>query len=363
MRGFVAIVATTVGLAAWGCLPFGGGRPQSAELTAAARELVQVAQGSGATIDWIGLRDGGGDRSEAVKVLDDYLVSALLQAEVALVLADTVGGKWSDGGVLDLNRGEGALVLGGRLQGDAPWMYVRLFLVERDGGKLVATRTVRVPESEVNDEVALRAKANGGADDTIPVQADLHLIVKRAEGGVDEIVELAEGAQLQQGDRLQLRYKLHRDVEVYAFLYDSEGTLEVVVPEQFVYSGIEQYGPSENGWITLQESDRVYTLYFLAGPRLLEENTGELFERLGELIQQRQVDRFNGLENIDQTIVEFLRRSYQEDSVIVVQRGSEGIAVGRPETIVYDDGTRLPSQAEILKGTPVLARALSFSVQ
>ena len=66
MRGFVAIVATTVGLAAWGCLPFGGGRPQSAELTAVARELGRVAQGSGATIDWIGLRDGGGDRSEAI---------------------------------------------------------------------------------------------------------------------------------------------------------------------------------------------------------------------------------------------------------------------------------------------------------
>ncbi len=107
----------------------------------------------------------------------------------------------------------------------------------------------------------------------------------------------------------------------------------------------------------------MYTFYFLAGSRLLEENSGEFYERVGELIKQRQVDRFNGLDKLDQTLVEFLLRSYQADVTIGVQRGSEGIVLGRPETIVYDDGTRLSSQAEMLKGAPVLVRALSFAVQ
>lgn len=360
MRALGAIIVVAV----CGCLPFGAAPPQSAELTAAARDLVRIAEGADVEIDWLGLRDGAGNQTEAARVLDDYLVSALLQAEVGLVLADTVGRKWVDGSVVAVDLdGAAGLVLGGRLQEDAPWMYVRLFLVERESGRLVASRTVRVPEREVRDEVALRARGSGGVAAILPVQADLHLIVKREEGGVDQVVEFAEGAQLQQDDQLQLRFRLNRDVEVYAFLYDSEGVLEVVIPEQFVYSGIEQYGPSENGWITLKESDRVYTFYFLAGPRLLAENNGEYYERLSELIEQRQVDRFNGLDKLDQTLVEFLLRSYRDESVIEVQRGSENIAVGRPETIVYDDGTRLPSQAEKITGTPVVVRALSFSVQ
>jgi len=359
MRLLIAIIACGV----LGCLPFGGGRPQSAELTAAAHELVLIAQDGYAEIDWIGLRDGEGEQSEAARVLEDYLVSALLQAEVGLALTDTAGGRWVNEGVIALDRGGAELILGGRLQQDGQWMYVRLFLVERVSSKVVASRTVRVPHGEVDDEVALRARGSGGAGDMAPVQAELHLIVRREEGGNDQVIDLAEGLQLQQGDKLQLRFKLHRDVEVHAFLYDSEGALEAVFPQQFVYSGIEQYGPSENGWVTLSESDRVYTFYFLAGSRLLEENSGEFYERAGELIKQRQVDRFNGLDKLDQTLVEFLLRSYQADVTIGVQRGSEGIVLGRPETIVYDDGTRLSSQAEMLKAAPVLVRALSFAVQ
>lgn len=358
------ILLIVIAMGAWGCLPFGGTPQQSAKLTAAARDLVRIAQETEAPIDWLGLRDGKGNQTEATRVLDDYLVSALIQAEVGLALADTMGVKWRDQTVVALDQGGAAdLVLGGRLQEDMLWMYVRLFLVERQSGKLVAARTVRVPQREVEDEVALRARVSGGAEDAAPVQVELHLIAKREEGGVDRVVALDEGAQLQQGDKLQLRFKLNRDVEVYAFLYDSEGVLEAVFPEQFVYSGIVQYGPSENGWITFNEIDRVYTLYFLAGPRLLEENAGEFYERVAELIQQRQIDRYTGLEKLDQTLVEFLLRSYQEALVLPVLRGDEDIPLGRPETIVFDDGTRLPSQAELLEAAPVLVRALSFSVQ
>ena len=351
-------------IVAWcaGCLPFGGPPPKSAELPAAARDQVQIARDHASAIDWLGLRDGQGEQTDVTRVLDDHLISALVQSGVELAAADTTGKKWRDGAVVALQAGGAAdLVLGGRLQEDAGWMYVRLFLAERAGGRLVAARTVRVPGDEVTDEVARRD--TGSDRDAAPVQVELHLIAKCEEGGVYRAVELQQGAQLQEGDQVQLRFKLGRDVEVYAFLYDSEGVVEALFPEQFVYSGIDQYGPSENGWITLNEIDRVYTLYFIAGPRLLDENAGEFFDRVGELIEQRQIDRFTGLEKLDQTLVEFLLRSYQQTQTLTVLREGEEIPQGRPETIVFDDGTRLDSQAEMLEGAPVLVRALSFSVQ
>ena len=62
---------------------------------------------------------------------------------------------------------------------------------------------------------------------------------------------------------------------------------------------------------------------------------------------------------LDQALIESLQRPES----IAVLRGDEDIDLGRPETMVYDDGNTLSSQAEILTGTPVLVRALSFSVQ
>ncbi len=133
-------------LVAWcsGCLPFGGPPPKSAELTAAARDLVQIARDHASAIDWLGLRDGQGEQTDATRVLDDYLISALVQSGVELAAADTTGKKWRDGAVVALQAGGSAdLVLGGRLQEDAGWMYVRLFLAERAGGRLVAARPRR----------------------------------------------------------------------------------------------------------------------------------------------------------------------------------------------------------------------------
>ena len=109
--------------------------------------------------------------------------------------------------------------------------------------------------------------------------------------------------------------------------------------------------------------DRVYTLYFLAGPSLLEENEGEFFERLGELVEQGQVDRFVGLEKQDNLLVSYLRRSLQGEAVIETIRANADLPKGEAETFVYSDGTRLQSRAERLKGTPLIVRALSFSVQ
>lgn len=354
MAGLVIALALALG----GCVPFIGGREQSHQLAATAQELVGIVESQEGEIDWLGLRDPAGVQTEETKVLNDYLLSALLRAEVAVGLADTTGKRWRDAELVGLKQGgRAALALGGRLEADAPWLYVRMFLVERASGELVAARTARILERDVRHEVASRQRGMDAGDG--PVEVELHLIAKREEGGVAQAVELAEGAQLQQGDQLQLRFKLSRDAEVHAFLCSSAGALETLFDEQFVYSNIVQYGPGENTWITFNEIDQVYTLYFLAGSQLLAENAGPFYEQFATLVREGQVDRFTGLDQLDQALIEFL----QHPEPIAVLRGDDDIALGRPETIVYDDGNTLSSQAEILTGTPVLVRALSFSVQ
>ena len=341
-----------------GCVPFIGGREQSRQLAAVSQDLVEIVESQEGEVDWLGVRDPAGVQTEETKVLNDYLLSALLRAEVAVGLADTTGKRWRDAELVGLKQGgRAALALGGRLQADAPWLYVRMFLVERASGELVAVRTGRVLERDVRQEVTSRQRGSSPGDG--PVEVELHLIAKREEGGVAQAVELAEGAQLQQGDQLQLRFKLSRDAEVHAFLCSSAGALETLVDEQFVYSNIVQYGPSENGWIPFNEIDQVYTLYFLAGPQLLAENAELFYEQFATLVQEGQLDRFTGLDLLDQALIESLQRP----EPMAVLRGDEDIALGRPETIVYDDGNTLSSQGEILTGSPVLVRALSFSVQ
>ena len=350
------IIALT--LAFGGCVPFIGGRDQGRQLAAAAQDLVAIAAAQEGEVDWLGLRDPAGVQTEETKVLNDYLLSALMKTEVAVGLVDTTGKRWRDEELMGLKQGgQAALALGGRLEADAPWMYVRMFLVERESGELVATRTARILERDVRQELASRKIGTGESHG--PIEVDLHLIVQREEGGVYQVVELTEGVQLQQGDRLQLRFKLSRDAEVRAFLCRSDGVLETVFDEQFVYSDIVQYGPGENNWITFNEIDQVYTLYFLAGPQLLAENAEPFFEQFATLVREGQIDRFTGLGLLDEALIEFLQRP----EPIAVLRGNEDISLGRPETFVYDDGSTLSSQAELLTGIPVLVRALSFSVQ
>ena len=354
MAGLVIALSLLLG----GCVPFIGGRDQSRQLAGAAQDLVKIVEAQEGEVDWLGLRDPAGVQTEETKVLNDYLLSALMKAEVAVGLVDTTGKRWRGEELVGLKQGgRAALALGGRLEADAPWMYVRMFLVERKSGKLVATRTTRILARDVRQELASRELGTDASHG--PIEVELHLIAKREEGGVAQVVELAEGAQLQQGDQLQLRFKLSRDAEVHAFLCRSDGALETVFDEQFVYSDIVQYAPGENDWITFNELDQVYTLYFLAGPQLLAENAGPFYEQFATLVRDGQLNRFTGLDQLDTALIESLQRP----EPLEVLRGDQDISLGQPETIVYDDGNTLSSQAEILTGIPVLVRALSFSVQ
>lgn len=359
----ILIRAVLLAVVLAGCMPFGriGDR---AELAALAADLVRSVDAVEAgDIAWVGLRDASGVQTETTRALDDYIVSALVRSGTRFTLADSSVGKWSGDAVIGAGAETGQLLLGGRLEEDAEWIYVRIFVVGRDGREIVQAVTQKIAARHVHDEVAQRARAAGLGGDGLPLEIELHVIAMRSEGGIRRRVALDDGISLREGDALQVRYRLSRDAQVYAFLYSSESDIITLVPDEYVYSGLLHYGPSENGLTTLGELDRVYTLYFLAGPRLLEENAGEFFERLGELVQQGQIDRFAGLDKQDNLLISYLQRSFQGDVTIEVVRAGEDLPKAEAETFVYSDGTRLQSSAERLKGTPVVVRALSFSVQ
>jgi len=360
------IVARVVLLAVlWtACMPFGKKIGDRAELATLAEDLVHVCKDRASDhMVWVGLRDANGVQTAATRALDDYLVSALVRADISFVLADSAVAKWSGDSVVEGTAEDGHFLLGGRLEEDAEWMYVRLFVVGESGREIVQSETRRIAARHVLDEVAQRARAAGLGGEGLPLDVDLHIVVLRSEGGIRRRVELLDGGNLQEGDQIQIRYRLSRDAQVYAFLYSSEGEVISLAPDEYVYSGLLHYGPSENGLVALNELDQVYTLYFLAGPRLFEENSGEFFERLGELVEQGQVDRFAGLEKQDDLLLDFLRRSFQGNITIDIARADADLAKSDAETFVYSDGTRLQSRAEMLRGTPLVVRALSFLVQ
>ena len=106
----------------------------------------------------------------------------------------------------------------------------------------------------------------------------------------------------------------------------------------------------------------MYTLYFIAGARLEEENE-QLFENLADLIQRGVVDRFSGLDQVDAILAEYLSGLLEGEGEVKIIRDPEGIEMGKVETFVYQDGTRLESAAELLSDKGILVRAISFEVE
>ena len=156
---------------------------------------------------------------------------------------------------------------------------------------------------------------------------------------------------------------MRSDCSVYAFLFQSGGKREDAFATETVFPGMMYYGPSEYGWIRLSEVNEVYTLYFIAGSRLEEENE-ELFENLADLVEQGVVDRFSGLDQVDEILAEYLSRQMEGgEREVKIVRDPEGIEKGKVETFAYQDGTRLESAPELLSDNGVLVRAFSFEVQ
>ena len=344
-----------------GCAVLGGRPGNRKELTDVVGDVLHQLDLAGEIV-WVGLRDTAGKETASTLAIEEYILSGLVREGVSFSISESVPSTWPDGLIPWEEGASAGQVLGGQLAEDGLWAYLRLSLVDGVQGDRLKVAVRGVEMRYVEDEVAQRARADGKGDEGLPIGVELHWVVLRSEGDIRRPVELREESTLREGDQIQVRFRLNRDAQVYAFLFSSEGERISLVTDEYRYSGLPYYGPGENSWVTMTEPDRVYTAYFMVGSRLLEENATEFFERLDELVEQRQVDRFVGLEKQDATLVDFLQRSFVDALPIRVMRSMEDVTLGRVETFVYGDGTRIQSAAEKWNA-PVIVRALSFSVQ
>ena len=239
----------------------------------------------------------------------------------------------------------------GQVQEDSTWVYLRLQALERNGGRVLGAQTLRLEGWSLRQRLntAIPAAAEG-------LSVQLHLLVLHQEGGFDRQVPLEDHGRLQVGDRLQLRFKTGADCQVFAYLYSSQGEEQDLFARQQVYKG----RPQETAWLPLNTGNQIYTLYLIAAPHL-DEDQGELFENMAELVNHGQVTNYTGVEKLDQALSAFLTKHIQGQSAIQVQR--QPGALGDEEKFILPDGTSLKSRPQLLKATGVLAQALSFEVQ
>ena len=334
------------------------------ELVFLANELVQITdtvQDENPAFLWLGLRNQEGTQTPETRAIEDYIVASLVDNGIDFIISEKNEKKWSKNEAL-VEVEFANYSIGGRLIKYGDKTYVRLFIVD-ENSIIVDSIFKGVSATHVEDEVEARSNTAGIHQSDLPLNVDLHWILLRDEGGIRDPVVLEEGSEIESGDQLQIRYRISKDAKVFAFLFSNEGGIEPLVNEDFMYSGLLHFGPTENGWIKMAEKDRVYTAYFLAGPRLLEENKNEFIQNLQELIDQGLIHEFTGLSKQDQLLADFISRAYESDVFVDIIRGPEVPLSTRQEVFVYSDGTRIKSYAELLKGTPLIIRAVSFRVQ
>jgi hypothetical protein len=362
-RKIIAIVMIQSLLGCWFSVKNLGDDTES-ELVVFANDLIQVVDSvsdNKRPLVWLGLRNSEGSQTPETRAIEDYVVASLVDSGIDFTVSTENDGRWSKEEVVGEDGSMGHSI-GGRVIDYGSRTYVRLFIV--DENSMIVDSVFRgVYTTHVEDEVEERTRNSGIRRSDLPLDVDLHWVVLRNEGGIRETIGLEEGMELQSGDQLQIRYRVSKDVKVYAFLFSNEGGIESLVSEDFMYSGLLHYGPTENGWIEMTAVDRVYTAYFLAGPILLEENENEFIENLHELIDQGQVNEFNGLDKQDRLLADFVSRAYESEVSLDIIRGSEVVSSTRQEVFVYSDGTRVQSYAEQLNGSPLIIRAVSFRVQ
>jgi hypothetical protein len=323
------------------------------------------------TLTVSGIRLEAGKDSAETAALEEVLLSAAIRSGMQIRAGAGIAGgdaaagdvNWSADALLprDWRTLPGDLLVSGRLRVASPWVYLQLAVTDSRTGTIRTESTIRIAETDVGRLAAAREQRRSGSVVFAAADLDmeLHLLVRRDEDGFQRLVDWEEGIELEQGDRLQLRFRSSQDCEVFAFLYQSEGA-NTALHNGTVFANRWIYAPGENSWKSMSVGNEVYTLYFLAARRL-EEDKSSMWEQLTLLQEQGRVEKFRGLEMVDTAVAALVQRTAGADSV-VLSRGSEGIERGESERFVYADGVAFDSQGELLPGA-VIARAYSFEVQ
>ncbi|MDA0334247.1 MAG: hypothetical protein O2782_03685 [bacterium] len=350
------------------CWP--GGRPASGVDISVRLHQVLSEWGTQDTVTVAGFRLTDGKTSAATAALDEALLSAAAHAGVTVRPDAGIAGaassaqiKWPADSQLprDWQQLPGDLLATGLVRTESPWIYLRLALADGGTGVLQHTATIRLAERDLAELVAARqARTSTPVLVRLPdLDIELHILVRRDEGGFPRLVELQEGGQLEEGDRLQLRFRSSQDCEVYAFLYRSDGESSGLHSGP-VFADRWIYAPGENSWESLVAGNEVYSLYFLAA-HSVEDDKGSMWEDLTQLQTQGRIEKFRGTDLVDAVVVSMLQRTAAGDSVVLT-RGRDGIEIGPTERFVYTDGTSFDSKGELFTGQ-VVARAYSVEVK
>ncbi len=348
-------------------------RPQEQGIPPTIGHLVDEVAGTidqaDGSIAVLGFRNDDGRQTAETRLLDDHLMNALLRrrapvaAGVGMMVESSQEKKapsWKADSVLptDWQELSSELLLSGKVHYDSPWAYVRLVLTERQNGAVRHTRASRLTERELTRAAAKfrELEPQELADAAFVVNVDLHLILWRVTGSFTDLVPLEEGSAVAIGDRMQLRYTTDADCAVWAFLFRSDGVRHDLIDLNPVYAGHDQIAST----FTFEAENIVHTLYFVIAEEL-DADRGELFEEIDELIRRGQVKDFRGLDLIDGKLTNFLTTEVGEGAPVEIVRGGDGIELGSEEKFIIGEAS-LVSKPELLSGSPVLLRAISFDV-
>ena len=130
--------------------------------------------------------------------------------------------------------------------------------------------------------------------------------------------------------------------------------MQEIFPKQYVFGGMLQHGPSEDGWIRLGEETAKYTLYFVAAEHL-ETGTEEMILAINEFVQSSEGDLIPW-NRVDATVAKFMLPEGKDEPIYTAGRSRE------PERFLLADGAVFESFGENLRGTAAVYRALRFSV-
>lgn len=360
-----------------GCGGFLSRSPSTRAVVPAVNEVASaiMAGHSGGDIAVFGFREDGDKPTTNTEALDEFLLSALLNAGVPVALGVGVvapdaakAPKWQKHGVLpdDFRETPSPRMLSGQVHYESPWVYTTVLLTDRDSGAIVDSWRHRLSERELEGHAGQLVKRRGPqsvefAVEASPIELELHTVVRHSESGFVEFSELTDGRILEPIDGFQLRFRVQTDCAVYAFLYGSKGGSEVIYESQVAYPGRLYYAPGEEQWQWVRSLDEneVYTLYLVAASSL-EDERSDLFSDMGELVSRGQIDRFDGLDLLDGAVANFFGRT--ESDTVAVLRGDE-IERGESENFVFSNGENVDSTPQLLSASPVIVRALSFEVQ
>ena len=376
--GAIPVLSGLVALGWCGC-GFFATRPPAEGVSQVVGEMVSAMASEVAgdsPVALLGFRDGDGKRTVRTETLDEALVSAALGHDMPVA---------PDVGLLEELRGEPALrwsmdsllprkwekleaprLLGGQVRFEPPWAYLRLVLVDRGDGTVLRSIRGRVSEGELDRRALALAELRGRTGEVLvsdfSAEVDLHLLVRRVEGEFTQLVEVTEEMTLRADDKLQVRFRVSRTCAVWAFLQLSSGERKGVFSGDRVYGARLQHGPGEEEWIDLDRVNEVYTLYFVVAEDLEDERRENLFEEIAELVDNGQLNRFQGIDQVDALLAGFLQNQLEGSPSVDVLRAGE-MERGDPEIFTYSSGDTFESVPEVLAAAPVLVRAFSFEVQ